>query len=99
MSEWIEVGPVDEVRRRKRIVIDDVEAPILVYTYEDTIRAMAKDEGMALILVEQHAEVALDLTDDAVVIERGVIAHAAPSQELLKDQATLDRYVGLNLED
>ncbi|MEZ5219566.1 MAG: Rieske 2Fe-2S domain-containing protein [Ilumatobacteraceae bacterium] len=41
MSEWIEVGPVDEVRRRKRIVIDDIEAPILVYTYEDTIRAMA----------------------------------------------------------
>ena len=74
-------------------------APIIVEELIATIRAMAKDEGMALILVEQHAEVALDLTDDAVVIERGVIAHAAPSQELLKDQATLDRYVGLNLED
>ena len=89
--------------RRPRVLILDEPleglAPIIVEELIATIRAMAKDEGMALILVEQHAEVALDLTDDAVVIERGVIAHAAPSQELLKDQATLDRYVGLNLED
>lgn len=72
-------------------------APIIVEELIATIRAMAKEDGMALILVEQHAEVALGLTDQAIVIERGVIAHAAPSQELLKDQATLDRYVGLNL--
>ena len=64
-----------------------------------TIRKMAREEGMALVLVEQHAEVALGLTDQAVVIERGVVAHAAASQALLQDQATLDRYVGLNLAD
>ncbi|MCB1465066.1 MAG: ABC transporter ATP-binding protein [Nitratireductor sp.] len=73
-------------------------APIIVEELIAKIGAMAKDEGMALVLVEQHAEVALGLTDQAIVIERGVIAHAAGSAELLKDQATLDRYVGLNLE-
>jgi branched-chain amino acid transport system ATP-binding protein len=59
---------------------------------------MADDEGIALVLVEQHAEVALRLTEAAVVIERGVIAHRARSQELLNDRATLDRYVGLKLD-
>ena len=52
---------------------------------------------MALVLVEQHAEVALGLTREAVIIERGQIAHRAGSAGLLADQATLDRYVGLDL--
>ncbi|MGN6470439.1 MAG: ABC transporter ATP-binding protein [Rhizobiaceae bacterium] len=74
-------------------------APIIVEELTEAIRTMAKDEGIALVLVEQHAEVALGMTSDAVVIERGVIAHRATSAELLKDQAVLDRYVGLNLRE
>ena len=73
-------------------------APIIVEELTATIRTMAKDEGMALVLVEQHAEVALELTQEALVIERGVVAHRAASAELLKDEATLNRYVGLNAE-
>jgi branched-chain amino acid transport system ATP-binding protein len=72
-------------------------APIIVEELIAAIRRMARDEGMALVLVEQHAEVALDLTEDAVVIERGVIAHRARSRDLLADRETLDRFVGLNL--
>jgi branched-chain amino acid transport system ATP-binding protein len=72
-------------------------APIIVEELTAAIRSMARDEGMALVLVEQHAEVALDLTEDAVVIERGVIAHRARSRDLLADRETLDRFVGLNL--
>jgi branched-chain amino acid transport system ATP-binding protein len=74
-------------------------APIIVEELTEAIATMAKDEGIALVLVEQHAEVALNLTQDAVVIERGMIAHRATSQELLNDEATLDRYVGLNLQN
>ena len=73
-------------------------APIIVEELTAAIRRMAEDEGIALVLVEQHAEVALRLTEQAVVIERGVIAHRARSQDLLRDRATLDRYVGLNLD-
>jgi branched-chain amino acid transport system ATP-binding protein len=73
-------------------------APIIVEELTAAIRRMARDEGMALVLVEQHAEVALRLTDEAVVIERGRIAHRARSADLLNDRATLDRYVGLQLE-
>ena len=72
-------------------------APIIVEELTGSIRRMALDEGMAFILVEQHAELALSLTHSAVVIERGRIAHRAPSRELLQDHATLDRYIGLKL--
>ena len=74
-------------------------APIIVEELAAAIRRMAEDEGIALVLVEQHAEVALQLTDRAVIIERGVIAHSAPSRDLLEDRATLDRYVGLQLSE
>ena len=40
--------------------------------------AWPRTRGMALVLVEQHAELALKLTEEAVVIERGVIAHRGP---------------------
>ena len=72
-------------------------APIIVEELTAAIRRMADDEGIALVLVEQHAEVALRLTEEAVIIERGVIVHRARSQELLNDRAILDRHLGLHL--
>jgi branched-chain amino acid transport system ATP-binding protein len=72
-------------------------APIIVEELTAAVRRMTADEGMALVLIEQHAEVALRLTEAAVVMERGVIAHRARSADLLADHATLDRYLGLKL--
>jgi len=74
-------------------------APIIIEELVAAIRRMATDEGTAFILVEQHADVALSLTDDAIVLERGAIVHRARSQDLLKDQATLDRLIGLRLAE
>jgi branched-chain amino acid transport system ATP-binding protein len=50
---------------------------------------------MSMILVEQHAEIALSLTEQALVIERGRVAHAGPSQALLADEALLERFMGV----
>jgi len=72
-------------------------APIIVEELTGAIRRMIADEGTAFILVEQHTEVALSLTDDAIVLERGSIVHRARSQDLLHDHATLDRLVGLRV--
>ncbi|HWK68179.1 MAG TPA: ABC transporter ATP-binding protein [Rhizobiaceae bacterium] len=74
-------------------------APIIVEELTAAIRLMSEAEGIALILVEQHAEVALRLTTDAVILERGRIAYRAPSRELLGDRERLDRYLGLELGD
>ncbi|MEA3193250.1 MAG: branched-chain amino acid transport system ATP-binding protein [Betaproteobacteria bacterium] len=69
-------------------------APIIVEELVDSLKNL---EGMATILVEQHTGVALGLTQDAVVIERGTIAHRARSADFAKDAATLERYVGLRV--
>jgi branched-chain amino acid transport system ATP-binding protein len=72
-------------------------APIIVEELTATIRRMAVDEGTALILVEQHADVALSLTDHALMLERGSIVHRAPSSGLAHDAAVLERYIGLRI--
>jgi len=73
-------------------------APIIVEELTAAIRRMAGDEGLALVLVEQHADVALKLTEHAIILERGQVAHEALSADLLEDRKTLERYVGLKLE-
>ncbi len=72
-------------------------APTIVEELTRAIRRMAADGGTALILVEQHAEIALAMTDTALVLERGGIAHHGPSRDLLGDPARLDRLLGLRV--
>ncbi len=72
-------------------------APIIVEELTAAIRRMMAEEGTAVILVEQHAEIALSLTQTAIVLERGRIVHRAASADLLKDSGTLDRFVGLRV--
>jgi branched-chain amino acid transport system ATP-binding protein len=73
-------------------------APIVVEELAGAIRRMTSDGSNALILVEQHLEIALSLTQEAIILERGRVVHKGPSTQLLADHATLDRYVGLRLE-
>ena len=72
-------------------------APIIVEEVAGAIRHMLAQEGAAVILIEQHAELALSLTNDAVIMERGTIVHRARSADLLRDAATLDRLIGLRV--
>jgi branched-chain amino acid transport system ATP-binding protein len=73
-------------------------APIIVEELTTSIARMTEDEGTAVILIEQHADLVLSLTKEAIVMERGVIVHRAASQDLLNDAATLDRLIGLRIE-
>jgi branched-chain amino acid transport system ATP-binding protein len=70
-------------------------APIIVEEVSAAIRKMIDGEGMAAVLVEQHTELALSLTQDALVIERGTIVHRARSAAFARDTATLEHFVGL----
>jgi branched-chain amino acid transport system ATP-binding protein len=69
-------------------------APIIV---EELAAALKNLSGMTILLVEQHTEIALALTQDVVLIERGRIAHRARSAALARDSATLERLVGLKV--
>jgi branched-chain amino acid transport system ATP-binding protein len=74
-------------------------APIIVEELAAAIRRMTSEGSNAFILVEQHADIALSLTEAALVIERGRIVHSGPSAALLADQAALDRLIGLRLAE
>jgi branched-chain amino acid transport system ATP-binding protein len=74
-------------------------APIVVEELASAIRRMTSEGTCAFILVEQHAEIALSLTQTALLLERGRIVHVGPSAQLLDDHATLDRYIGLRLAE
>jgi branched-chain amino acid transport system ATP-binding protein len=68
-------------------------APIIV---EELAAALKNLDGMAVVLVEQHTSIALALTQDAVVIERGRIVHRARSAELARDPEMAERVLGLS---
>jgi branched-chain amino acid transport system ATP-binding protein len=72
-------------------------APVIVDELVAAIKTMLADRSMAIILVEQHTEIALELTAEAIVLERGAVAHRAPSPQLQKDSTTLERLVGLRV--
>ncbi|HYN14058.1 MAG TPA: ATP-binding cassette domain-containing protein, partial [Burkholderiales bacterium] len=71
-------------------------APIIVEELAAALKKMV-GQATAMILVEQHTEMALSLTEYAVVIERGSIAHRARSADFARDAETLERYVGLKV--
>jgi branched-chain amino acid transport system ATP-binding protein len=70
-------------------------APIIVQELMGVIRELVEDAGMAVIVVEQHARLALTLTRNAIVLERGRVVHHAPSDALLDDPASLHRLVAV----
>ena len=72
-------------------------APVIVDELTAAMKTMLSDRRIAIILVEQHTEIALELTQQAVVLERGAVAHRAASVDLQKDRATLERLVGLRV--
>ena len=71
-------------------------APIIVQELMNVIRELVADSGMAVIVVEQHAKLALALTRQAVVLERGRVVHRSASEQLLADPETLHRLVSVS---
>jgi branched-chain amino acid transport system ATP-binding protein len=74
-------------------------APIVVEELAAAIRRMASEDSAAFILVEQHADIALALTQNALVLERGRVVYSGGSADLLADHAALDRLIGLRLAE
>ncbi|HEY0989438.1 MAG TPA: ABC transporter ATP-binding protein [Kofleriaceae bacterium] len=68
-------------------------APIVAQDLVRVIRSLRADTGMAIIVVEQHARIALSLTNHAIALDRGKIVHRGNSKQLLDDPETLHRLV------
>jgi branched-chain amino acid transport system ATP-binding protein len=69
-------------------------APVIVEELLRALRRIIREEGLSCVVIEQHAKKILGVTDDAIILERGMIVHAAESSRLAADTATLERYLG-----
>ncbi|HEY5210720.1 MAG TPA: ABC transporter ATP-binding protein [Stellaceae bacterium] len=70
-------------------------APVIVQEVAQRIRKLKAEQGLTIILVEQHTRFALSLTEQVMVLERGRVAHLGLSGALLDDVPALDRLVGM----
>jgi branched-chain amino acid transport system ATP-binding protein len=68
-------------------------APIIAQELVRVIRTLRTDTGMAIIVVEQHARMALSLTDHTIALDRGKVVHRGDSKSLLDDPDSLHRLV------
>jgi branched-chain amino acid transport system ATP-binding protein len=68
-------------------------APIIVESLLSALQRLIREESLTVILVEQHAKLALQVTETALVLNRGRIAHHGPSADLLRDPERLTALV------
>ncbi len=69
-------------------------APAIVDTIAEIIQTIARG-GIEVLLVEQNAEMALEISDDAYIIERGEIVLAGKSRDLASSEEVQKAYLGI----
>jgi branched-chain amino acid transport system ATP-binding protein len=69
-------------------------APIIVRAIFEIIRSINEKSRVAVLLVEQNARIALELSTTAYVLEVGRIAVHGPSAELQGDESVRRSYLG-----
>ena len=70
-------------------------APIIVQELMHVIDDLVSGGDMAVIVVEQHARLALMLTHNVLALDRGRVVHRSDSASLLKDPELLHRLVAV----
>ena len=85
------------VTRPRLILLDEPSlglAPLVVQAFFDLVRRLNDEDGVTVLVVEQNASIALDVSHRAYVLEVGRVAIAGPSADLAKDEAVRSSYLG-----
>ncbi len=70
-------------------------APIIVQELLRAIRRITREEGLSAIIVEQHPQAILAISDTCAVLDRGTVVHSGSASELRGNPALLDRLLGV----
>lgn len=83
--------------RPKLLLMDEPSlglAPIIVLEVFDIVKKL-RDEGVTILLVEQHVKHSLEISDRAYVMEMGRIVMQGPAKELLQSEELKKAYLAL----
>ena len=69
-------------------------APLVVKAIFEIIATINREDGVAVLLVEQNARLALEMSSDAYVLEVGKVAVKGPSKSLMTDESVRRSYLG-----
>ncbi|MGQ7793413.1 ABC transporter ATP-binding protein [Faunimonas sp. B44] len=70
-------------------------APIIVEELSAALKSIVRDEAMSAIIVEQNARKVLAMTDEAVILDRGLVVHRGPSADLARDEDLINAHLGV----
>jgi branched-chain amino acid transport system ATP-binding protein len=70
-------------------------APVIVDTLLSGLGRVRREDHLALMLVEQHARLALEFAENAIILDRGAIVYYGPSRELLDAPERLESLMGV----
>ena len=70
-------------------------APIIVEELLRAIRRITREEGLSAIIVEQHPQAILAISDHAAVLDRGTVVHTGTAADLSAQPELLDRLLGV----
>jgi branched-chain amino acid transport system ATP-binding protein len=70
-------------------------APVLVETIFDSIEQLNRTRGITILLVEQNAQMALQVANRAYVLETGRITMSGDAKAMLSDPKVIAAYLGL----
>ncbi|WP_419838319.1 ABC transporter ATP-binding protein [Candidatus Poriferisodalis sp.] len=83
--------------RPKLLLLDEPSlglAPLIIEDLFERFAQLNKETGLTMLLVEQNANLALDMADYGYVIESGEIALHGPAEQLKNDPAVQEAYLG-----
>lgn len=87
------------IQQPKVLLVDEMSmglAPRIVEVLFEAVRQIATDHAAAVVLVEQHVNLALDVADEAAVLNRGALLLHGAARELRGDSKRLENaYFGV----
>ena len=70
-------------------------APLIRLELLNAFTRMSAELGITVVIVEQQVQEVLRYASRALILAHGAVVHSAAAAELLQDQATLERHVGV----